>query len=393
MARAKKVIEEEGLNRFAFFNEMKTGNKFADSNKDDEVTFISTGCYAFNAAYSGDMTLGFPSNRVVMLAGEEAVGKTFFTIYGHILQLHREGYFIFYVDTENAVTGDMLESFGIVKGGYKIIRESTVEKARETIAKILDNIEEAMGKATVNKNKCAFALDSMGQLTTMKSMNDASSGVYTRDFTKQSELKRFFAVLTNRMGLLDIPLIMTNHVYQSMGSFISTKEIAGGSGGLYASSVILEMRKKQMKEGTVRTGSIITAKVKKSRWVREGKEVSFYLDFEKGLNPWYGVHALAEEAGLLKEYNSEFASMGVKKPGGANGNAKIWVCIHPDKDATEWVTCLQKDLHKKSTIGSIFEPVNEWVKVNFKLSKGEYVEPVETDDEDDTDLDVEVAGE
>ena len=371
-----KAEEAAALNNFSFFTEMKTGNKFADAKKTTEPVHIDTGCYAFNAIYSGDMTKGFLSDRITMLAGEEAVGKTFFTIYGHALPLVKQGYFIFYIDTENSISEQMLISFGLPKGSFRIIRESTVEEARERIAVLLDQIEEQMGNSTENKHKCAFILDSLGQLTTLKSMSDASDGKYTRDFTKQSELKRMFAVLTTRMGFLDIPFIITNHVYQGMGSFIPTKEVAGGSGALYAASTILMLRKSQAKEDGKdenRTGSIITAKIRKSRWCREGLEVKFYLAFATGLNKWYGVHLLAQEAGLLEEWEDKHKKMGVpeavwNKPG-KKAKGKIWVCKNPSIDPSKWTAVYETDLHKSTGIGSIFEPVNEWVKTNFTLSK------------------------
>lgn len=370
MAKPSTKKSESALEHFAFFKDMKTGNKFADAKNTIPVTHIDTGCYVFNAAYTGDMTVGFPSNRIVMLAGEEAVGKTFFTCYGHALQLQRDGRFIFYFDTENAVTDEMLEGFGLNPEGFRIIRESTVEECRTTMANLLDTIEEQMGKSTINRMRCAFILDSLGQLTTLKSMDDASTGNNKKDFTKQAQLKSMFAVLTNRMGYLDIPMVITNHVYKSLGSFIVTNEVAGGSGPLYACSTILELRKKQFKDGKVRKGSIITAKIRKSRWVREGKEVSFYLDFDKGLNKWYGVHLLALEAGLLEEYEEKkHSKKGVVVTEELAKSDKLWVLRHPDKPASEWVVCDERDLHKSTTIGSIFEPVNEWVKANFKLSK------------------------
>lgn len=384
MAKPSSKKSESTLEHFAFFKDMKTGNKFADAKNTIPVTHIDTGCYVFNAAYTGDMTIGFPSNRIVMLAGEEAVGKTFFTCYGHALQLQRDGRFIFYFDTENAVTDETLEGFGLDPSGFRIIRESTVEECRTTMANLLDTIEEQMGKSTINRMRCAFILDSLGQLTTMKSMDDASTGNHKKDFTKQAQLKSMFAVLTNRMGYLDIPMVITNHVYKTLGSFIVTNEVAGGSGPLYACSTILELRKKQFKDGKVRKGSIITAKIRKSRWVREGKEVSFYLDFDKGLNKWYGVHLLALDAGLLEEYDEKkHTKKGVVvDPALATKSDKLWVMRHPDKPASEWVVCDERDLHKSTTIGSIFEPVNEWVKANFKLSKNA------ASDEDTDDADV-----
>ena len=398
MASKKKAAASAADANFSFFQNLSTGNKLADSSKKlTTSTWIDTGCYAFNAIYCGDMKGGFPGNRVSMLAGREAVGKTFFAIYAHMIPLIRDGYFVFYIDTEGAVDEDMLmNSFGIEPLGYdssgepvlpfKIIRESTIQEARRTVCNILDGIEADMGKDVVNHNKCAFILDSQGQMTTMKNLEDSSSGNFKKDMTKAGELKLFYAAITNRMTMLGIPMIVTNHVYADVGSFIPRNEVSGGSGGLYASSVILELRKKQYKEGTVKKGTIVTTKTRKSRWCPDGLEVSFYLDFKKGFNPWYGVHLLAQEAGYLEPWSASHASMGCIKP--KVGNAKCWVCKHPDKEPSEWVVCRENELHKESAIGSIFEPVNEWVKKNYRFTTANGFDLKEDEDLDVTEDDL-----
>ena len=111
---SKAKVETETNESLDFFNTLKTGNKIADSNSAPPILdYIDTGCYAYNAIISGDIYKGFPSNRFIMLAGEQAVGKTFFAIYGFCKPLVDRGYYIYYIDTENAIDGDTLESFGM----------------------------------------------------------------------------------------------------------------------------------------------------------------------------------------------------------------------------------------------------------------------------------------
>jgi len=56
------------------------GNEYAEvvDNVDDEISFIDTGSYIFNALLSGSIHGGLPSNKITALAGESATGKTFF---------------------------------------------------------------------------------------------------------------------------------------------------------------------------------------------------------------------------------------------------------------------------------------------------------------------------
>jgi len=385
MPRAKKVKPVE--NQFDFFGDLKTGNKAADSTAaKKETTWIDTGCYSYNGLISGDLTKGFPTNRVFMLAGEEAVGKTFFGIFGFCKPLVDQGYFIYYVDTENAVDDDLLEGFGLPKGSFKILREDVVEETRTRIDAILTKLEEAQGRSLVNKNKCAFVLDSQGMLDTIKSRTDTANEHYVNDMTLQKELKKFYKTVVARLGALDIPMLVTNHVYANIGGYGSATKVAGGSGGLYASSVILHLRKKQYKEGTLKVGTIVTAKNVKSRLCQDGLEGAMYLNFERGLNKWYGLHTLAIEAKLIEKWSaSKFDKKGVVGPEKA-GNSNYYVIKDPKIDMDKWVVCKENEIHKKSTIGTIFDEVNEYVKETFKLKR-----PVDFSwDDDDEELTLDI---
>lgn len=385
---AKKDKDKVAINAsFDFFKTVKTGDKFTDAGKKREInTWIDTGSYTLNALISGDMTKGFPGNRAVMLAGEEAVGKTFFAIYGFAKPLVDMGYFIFYVDTENAVTEDQLISFGLPEGSFKIISQDIVEDLKVNFDIILSQLEEARGKALTNKNKCAFIIDSQGMLDSMKARKDIKEENFVNDMTLQKELKRLYRSILVRMGELEIPMLITNHVYSNIGGYGDPKKVAGGSGGLYASSVILSMRKKQYKEGDLRMGTIITAKNLKSRICRDGLESSVYLNFERGLNKWYGLHLFAQDAGLIEKFNSDFEDMGVVKPK-YRGSPTLYIIKDPKKEPKNWIVCKDTELHKASTIGTIFDEINQHVINTFKL-----LNPSEFDygEEDPDEQDVEI---
>lgn len=373
---------------FDFFQTVKTGDRFADAGKKREIkTWVDTGSYTFNALISGDMTKGFPSNRAVMLAGEQAVGKTFFAIYGFARPLVELGYFIFYIDTENAVTDQSLIDSGLPEGTFKIISQDVVEELKKNFDGILTQIEEEMGKSLENKRKCAFVLDSQGMLDTLKSRADITKENYVNDMTAQKELKRFYRSILVRMGDLDIPLLITNHVYANIGGYGDPTKVAGGSGGLYASSVILHMRKKQYKEGDLRTGTILTAKNIKSRICRDGLESSIYLNFEKGLNKWYGLHLFAIDADLIEKWSAkEFDKKGVIGPENA-GKTVYYVIKDPKLTPDKWIVCKEGKLHTKSIIGTIFDEINEYVKTSFKLKNPADFDYGE-DDPDEEELDI-----
>lgn len=389
MAKAATKTKKQAGPDFSFFQEVKTGDRFADNGKVKEIKeWIDTGSYAFNALISGDLNKGFPSNRVLMLAGEQAVGKTFFAIYGFCRPLVEKGYFIFYVDTENAVDDQMLLDFGLPKGSFKIITQDIVENLKENFDTILTQLETAMGTKKENPNKCAFVIDSQGMLDTLKSRKDIKESNHVADFTFQKELKRLYKSIMIRMGILDIPMLVTNHVYANIGGYGDPTKIAGGSGGLYASTVILHLRKKQYKEGTIRKGTVITAKNAKSRITLDGMEASVYLSWTKGLNKWYGLHEIAEQAGLIDKWSSkDYDKKGVVGPE-KTGNYKGWYVIKdPKLEPSQWIVCKDIELHCQSKIGTIFDEINEYVKESYKLKK-----PIDFmyDDDEDEDKSVEI---
>jgi len=354
-------------NPFNFFNKIKTGNEVADTNvKVETKEFVDMGCYSLNAVASGDIYKGFPNNKIFMVAGEQQVGKTYLAIHGFCKPLQDLGYFIYYVDTEGSVDEEMLMSFGLKKEQFKIIPEEVVEEVRFSLTAILNTLEETM-EGGVNPHKCAFVLDSQGQLDTLKSREDSTKRVVKADLTLQKELKKMYKNVTGRMAKMDIPYFVTNHVYADNMSFIPKTIVSGGQGGLYAASVILHLRKKQYKEGKIRKGTIITAKIYKSRWCREGKEASFYLNFEKGLNKYYGLHEFAIEADLIEKWNKDkFEKKGVPSPE-KPGNFNWYVIKDPKKDLSDWIVCKENQIPEENTIGTILDEINDWVKQNFKL--------------------------
>ena len=110
-----------------------------------------------------------------------------------------------------------------------------------------------------------FVLDSLGMLSTTKEVEDVANDKQVRDMTKSQLIKGAFRVLTLKLGKANVPMLVTNHTYDVIGSYIPTKEMGGGSGLKYASSTIIYLSKKKEKDGTEVVGNIIKCKAAKSR--------------------------------------------------------------------------------------------------------------------------------
>jgi RecA/RadA recombinase len=158
-----------------------------------------------------------------------------------------------------------------------------------------------------------FVLDSLGMLSTDKEITDALNDKQVRDMTKSQLIKGAFRMLTLKLGQANIPMIVTNHTYDVIGSYVPMKEMGGGSGLKYAASTIIYLSKKKEKDGTEVVGNIIKAKTQKSRLSRENQEVEIRLYYdERGLDRYYGLLELGEVGGMWKNVAGRYEINGKK---------------------------------------------------------------------------------
>lgn len=287
----------------------ESGNKYASVVDNglagaDISGFVDTGCYIFNAILSGSLYGGIPDNKIIAIAGESATGKTYFTlgIVAKFLRDRPDGV-VLYFDSEQAVTSDMIKGRGIDPKRVAVMPVSTVESFRHQAIKIVDKYKE-MPKS--EQKPMMIVLDSLGMLSTEKEMTDTAEGKTTRDMTRAQVIKATFRVLTLKLGDAGIPMIMTNHTYDQVGSMFPTKQMSGGAGLKYAASTIVFLSKKKVKEGTDVIGNIIHCKNYKSRLTKENAMVDVMLNYDTGLHPYYGLLTLAEKYGIVKKVSTRY---------------------------------------------------------------------------------------
>ena len=286
-----------------------TGNEYAALVSDgveagDVESFIDTGSYIFNALLSGSIHGGLPANKITAIAGESATGKTYFLmgIVKNFLDKNPDAGVV-YFESESAITKNMVTDRGIDPDRMVIVPVTTVQEFRTQAIKILDRYMEQ----DVSIRKPLFlCLDSLGMLSTTKEVEDTSDGKETRDMTRAQVLKAAFRVLTLKLGKAKVPMVVTNHTYDSMGSMFPTKEMGGGSGLKYAASSIIFLSKKKEKDGTEVVGNIVHCKNHKSRLTIENKMVDVRLTYDKGLDKYYGLLELAEKYDIFKKVSTRY---------------------------------------------------------------------------------------
>ena len=330
-------------------------NEFA-SVADDGISsgdcdsFVDTGSFIFNALVSGSIFGGLPSNKITALAGESSTGKTFFalSIVKNFLQSNPAAQVI-YFETESAITKNMLSTRGIDITRLGLVPVTTVQEFRTQAIKVVDEYTKL---PIADRPPLMFVLDSLGMLSTTKEVEDAAAGKETRDMTRAQIVKSIFRILSLKLGRANIPLIVTNHTYDVVGSYMPTKEMGGGSGLKYAASTIIYLSKSKEKDGKDVIGNIIKCKAYKSRFTKENSIVSTRLYYdERGLDSYYGLLELGEKYGIFTKVGNRYQI----------GAAKIYpknILEDPQKFFTpEVMQALDECAKKEYSYGS-FDGVN-----------------------------------
>ena len=287
----------------------EVGNEYASIVSDgveagDVSSFIDTGSYILNGLLSGSLYGGLPSNKITALAGESATGKTYFLmgIVRSFLEANPQADVV-YFESESAITQQMILDRGIDPNRMLMMPVTTVQEFRTDALKVLDSYLE---QPESNSQPLFLCLDSLGMLSTTKEVEDTADGKETRDMTRAQVLKAAFRVLTLKLGRAKVPMVVTNHTYDVVGSMFPTKEMGGGSGLKYAASSIVYLSRKKEKDGTEIIGNIIHCKNHKSRLTKENKMVDVRLTYDRGLDKYYGLLELAEKYEIFKKVSTRF---------------------------------------------------------------------------------------
>ena len=322
----------------------ETGNEYATLVSEgveagDVDSFIDTGSLAFNALLSGSIHGGMPSNKITAIAGEAATGKTFFAlgIVKTFLDKNKDAGVI-YFESESALTKELVEARGIDSKRMVIVPVATVQEFRHQSIKVIDKYLE---QGEDNRKPLMFVLDSLGMLSTTKEMEDTAEGKETRDMTRSQIVKAAFRVLTLKLGKAKVPMIMTNHTYDVIGSMFPQKEMGGGSGLKYAASNIVYLSKRKEKDGKEIIGNIIHCKNYKSRLTKENALIDVRLTYKDGLDKYYGLLELAIKHNIFKSVSTR-----IELPDGSKQYAKT-INNEPDKFFTKDVLAQIDEAAKK----------------------------------------------
>ena len=271
----------------------------------DPTDWISTGNYALNYLISGDFHKGVPMGKVTVFAGESGAGKSYICAGNIVKAAQDQGIFVVLIDSENALDESWLHALDVDTSEEKLLKlnMSMIDDVAKTISTFMTDYK-AMDEE--DRPKVLFVIDSLGMLLTPTDVDQFNKGDMKGDMgRKPKALTSLVRNTVNMIGSHNVGLVCTNHTYASQDMFDPDDKISGGQGFIYASSIVVAMKKLKLKEDEdgnkisevrgIRAG----CKVMKTRYAKPFEGVQVKIPYETGMNPYSGLVDMAEKKGLL----------------------------------------------------------------------------------------------
>ena len=273
----------------------------------DPTDWISTGSYALNYLISGDFNKGVPLGKVTVFAGESGAGKSYFCSGNIVKHAQDQGIFVVLIDSENALDESWLQALDVDTSEEKLLKlnMSMIDDVAKTISTFMDDYK---AMAEEDRPKVLFVVDSLGMLLTPTDIDQFQKGDMKGDMgRKPKQLTALVRNTVNMIGSYNVGLVCTNHTYASQDMFDPDDKISGGQGFIYASSIVVAMKKLKLKEDEdgnkisevmgIRAG----CKVMKTRYAKPFEAVQVKIPYETGMNPYSGLVELFEKKGLIEK--------------------------------------------------------------------------------------------
>ena len=283
----------------------------------DPTDWVSTGNYTLNYLISSDFHKGIPLGKVTVFAGESGAGKSYICSGNIIKHAQEQGIYVILVDSENALDESWLTALGVSTHESKLLKlnMAMIDDVAKTISEFM---KEYKLLPLEERPKVLFVIDSLGMLLTPTDINQFEAGDLKGDMgRKPKALTALVRNCVNMFGSNNVGMVCTNHTYASQDMFGPDDKISGGQGFIYASSIVVAMRKLKLKEdedgnkiSEVR-GIRAACKVMKTRYAKPFESVQVKIPYETGMNPYSGLTDMMEAKGLLKKDGNRLAYVSV----------------------------------------------------------------------------------
>jgi RecA/RadA recombinase len=271
----------------------------------DPTDWISTGNYALNYLISGDFNKGVPLGKVTVFAGESGAGKSYICSGNLVRHAQEQGIYVILIDSENALDEDWLKALGVDTSEEKLLKlnMAMIDDVAKTINEFMKEY-----KTMEDRPKVLFVIDSLGMLLTPTDVNQFEAGDLKGDMgRKPKALTALVRNCVNMFGSANVGLVATNHTYASQDMFDPDDKISGGQGFIYASSIVVAMKKLKLKEDedgnkiSEVKGIRAACKIMKTRYAKPFESVQVKIPYSTGMSPYSGLVDLCEGKGMLKK--------------------------------------------------------------------------------------------
>ena len=330
----------------------------------DPTDWISTGNYALNYLVSGDFHKGIPLGKVTVFAGESGSGKSYFCAGNIVKAAQEQGIFVVLVDSENALDEDWLQRLDVDTSESKLLKlnMSMIDDVAKTIS-VFMNDYKAMPEE--ERPKVLFVIDSLGMLLTPTDVDQFGKGDLKGDMgRKPKALTALVRNCVNMFGSHNVGMVCTNHTYASQDMFDPDDKISGGQGFIYASSIVVAMKKLKLKEdedgnkiSEVR-GIRAACKVMKTRYAKPFEGVQVKIPYETGMNPYSGLLELFEAKGMVVKSGNRLAYTTLDGEELLDYRKK-WTGELLDKVMSDYVIKEQTKVNTEETTEQVVEEITE----------------------------------
>jgi recombination protein RecA len=278
----------------------------------DPTDWVSTGNYALNYLISGDFNRGIPLGKVTVFAGESGAGKSYICSGNVIKNAQAQGIYVVLIDSENALDEAWLKALGVDTGEDKLLKlnMAMIDDVGKTISTFMKDYKTLDAES---RPKVLFVIDSLGMLMTNIQVDQFEAGNMKGDMGhKPRALKSLVTNCVNMFGSCNVGMIATNHSYESQDPNSPDPKISGGSGFVYASSIVVAMKKLKLKEDEA--GNKVTdvlgiragCKIMKTRYAKPFEDIQIQIPYETGMNPYSGMFDLIEKRGLISKEGNRY---------------------------------------------------------------------------------------
>ena len=279
----------------------------------DPTDWISTGNFALNYLISGDFNKGIPLGKVTVFAGESGAGKSYICSGNIIKNAQEQGIFVILIDSENALDESWLHALGVDTGEDKLLKlnMAMIDDVAKTISTFMQDYKALPDGERI---KVLFVIDSLGMLLTPTDVNQFEAGEMKGDMgRKPKALTALVRNCVNMFGSYNVGLVATNHTYASQDPYNPDPNISGGQGFIYASSIVVAMKKLKLKEDedgnktTTVNGIRSGCKIMKTRYNKPFEDIEVRIPYDTGMSPYSGFFDLLEKKGLISKDGNRYS--------------------------------------------------------------------------------------